>query len=120
MRIQLLSKLLELTRSNNDHEALSAIRKANSLINENHLTWTQILAPLEFSDDGEDLLIEDMFLVIFESDYKSNDLTFVLDLFDFYRNRGYLSDKQTKALERIYKKAKSFSSKKAQSFYKDI
>lgn len=36
-------KLLSLTQSDNDHEALSAIRNANKILLKNNFTWHQLL-----------------------------------------------------------------------------
>jgi hypothetical protein len=38
-----LAKLLSLTQSDNDHEALSAVRSANAMFKKNSLTWSQVL-----------------------------------------------------------------------------
>lgn len=44
--VERLVKLLNLTRSDNDHEALSAMRNVNTLLKENALTWEKLL-PVE-------------------------------------------------------------------------
>lgn len=43
MDIDKLIKLLTLTQSQNDHEALSAIRKVNSILADNGQTWQSII-----------------------------------------------------------------------------
>lgn len=43
MDFQRLAKLLALTTSENDHEALSAIRQANKLLKAEKLTWEQVI-----------------------------------------------------------------------------
>ena len=41
-----LAKLLALTTSLNDNEALAAIRKANEIVEGAGLTWDQVLLPI--------------------------------------------------------------------------
>jgi len=38
-----LVKLMQLTLSDNDNEALRALRKATKILNRNHLNWDQVL-----------------------------------------------------------------------------
>ena len=47
-----LVKLLQLTQSSNDHEALRSIRKANSLLKKNGMDWNKFMAmPVQQRDD---------------------------------------------------------------------
>lgn len=42
IRNEKLKKLLPLTASTNDHEALSAIRKANDILKDSGISWPQV------------------------------------------------------------------------------
>jgi len=42
-----LIKLLNLTQSPNDHEALSAIRFVNRLLKKHELSWDDVIIPVE-------------------------------------------------------------------------
>jgi hypothetical protein len=54
LKIDKLKKLLALTASANDNEALAAIRKANSLLTESNKSWTDVFA------DGSNAQIEQL------------------------------------------------------------
>lgn len=60
-----LAKILSLTQSENDHEALSASRMANSLLKKENLTWGQVLgsdaAKPSGSKQSDRDIYEDMF-----------------------------------------------------------
>ena len=53
----LLVKLLNLTTSDNDHEALSAIRRCNAILKSNKLTWNDFYHPNE--NKGNKVTISD-------------------------------------------------------------
>jgi hypothetical protein len=101
-----LTKLLNLTRSENDPEALSAIRMANSLISKNGLTWNAIILndtpPTPRSIESEYPDIQDMIDAIRGSVSEDFDFTFLDSVERQYKRRGKLSDNQISALQNIY------------------
>lgn len=55
MDLSKIIKLLALTQSSNDNEALSAIRKANALLKENNKTWESLFKSNQVDPAWEDL-----------------------------------------------------------------
>ena len=59
-----LSKLLALTQSSNDHEALLALRKANALVLAHGATWEAVMrdapAPQKRFDDPFSVAVDEM------------------------------------------------------------
>ena len=118
-QVQRLVKILNLTSSENDHEALVAIRHANKLLLKESLTWGKLLqrdaTKYEFKasyeeatddEDEEDEDYEENVTNIFESILKStqskNTMSFVESVYGQYKKKGYLSPKQTQAIQDIY------------------
>ena len=93
--------LLSLTQSDNDHEALSAIRKANSFLKKNNLTWGEFWesALKKRTSPGEE--IEKM-LEHLTSNFPNNE--FYMSLSNFYWAKGFLTPKQLAALKKAYDK----------------
>lgn len=59
MNFEKLRKLLALTMSDNDNEALNAIRHVNKLLKENNLTWDEFFSiHLDLKQEVEKLRIE--------------------------------------------------------------
>lgn len=54
INVDRLTKLLNLTQSDNDHEALSALRMANRYLNDQKTSWALLLAPFQRELEGED------------------------------------------------------------------
>lgn len=105
-------KLLSLSQSDNDHEALASIRMANKILKNNDLTWEQFLGSSpqnQRSYQKEDLweLYREMSEKI---EYILNnypvwfDPQFVRDLGLQLKIRGKLSPKQVQAINKIYYK----------------
>jgi hypothetical protein len=105
-----LSKLLNLSTSDNDAEALSAIRMANTILKGEGLGWVDMLltppgnkiplrntpAPTETSKkkyDGEDV-------AHMLDECKG---TFIDSLRDWYDSKGFLTAKQYESLLKAYK-----------------
>lgn len=48
-----LTKLMQLTSSDNDYEALAALRKANLILGRSNFSWSEFISPLSFLHDGK-------------------------------------------------------------------
>lgn len=101
-----LVKLLNLTTSDNDGEALNAIRAANNLINKNGISWSVILmqdkppAPRGMDSDGPSIQqMIDQIRAQVTSDF---DDTFLNSIEKQYQRRGKLTDNQIRGLQNIY------------------
>jgi len=110
-----LAKLLELTASNHDGEALVAVRKANETIERIGITWTEILVPVQrdsigrtnsmdrfyFSPEGE--AWGDIFRIIAERAQMSEKWQTVLwGISDYHRRSGFLTKKQSDLVMKFY------------------
>lgn len=60
MNIEKFKKLLALTTSDSDNEALNAVRQANRLLKENNLTWDELFSiqNLNLKQEFEKLRVE--------------------------------------------------------------
>lgn len=116
-----LVKFLELTRSDSDGEALSAMRRANELLKKVNLTWTDLL----HKDVRQPRQEKTYKYYTQEKDYHpwyqpknmldflvshlashSSIRPFIESLEEQWKERGSLSNKQYEALLKIYKNAK--------------
>lgn len=102
-----LVKLLNLTSSTNDGEALNAIRAANNLIVKNGLRWEILLLqdsppPPARSVDTSGPSIQEMIDQIRERITDDFDETFLNSVERQYKNKGRLSDGQIRGLHNIY------------------
>lgn len=115
--IKKVSKLLELTSSPFDGEALNAIRKANMELMKNDITWTMLLSnkiinitsaihepsgvdeKLKKHDEIKRMLIACLSIIRSESG-----LRFIQSLKQQYDISGHLSEKQIAALHNWYDK----------------
>lgn len=101
-------KLLALTTSANDHEALLAMRRANGMLAEHDQDWWAFFAgetpktsprtaPSSSSSDDFGGMID-----LCLSRLRGSAYEFVESLSGFYRERGYLTEKQESALRKFY------------------
>jgi hypothetical protein len=107
-----LIKILSLTSSDNDAEALSAIRMANSLIKSKGLTWEEIIARparpkipkprAQFFTEGLGEVFEQLFMIL-TLDEHSGDYNFLSSVYSFYK-RGTITLAQAKIVRKIYDK----------------
>lgn len=101
-----LTKLLNLSASDNDGEALNAIRAANALIRKNGLTWAILLLqdspppPRPIDNDMPD--IQEMIDQIRARITDDFDETFLNSIERQYKRRGKLTDGQIRGLQNIY------------------
>jgi hypothetical protein len=119
-QLKLLEKLLGMTTSANDNEALVAMRKANQLLKDNRITWGEILrkqvtvAVSQFTDDGPaaaptDIVaatnakVQDALDFLRGRDLgKSND--FIASLDKQWAEKKYLKPEQRKPLFEMYER----------------
>lgn len=106
-----------LTQSNNDHEALAAIRKANQLLAVHNLNWEQYFGvAIRFDEEEEGKDVEkksrheqtlEMLKVVKEhlARFDSPALTFILSLERGLAEWGSLTPNQMRALKKFYKNA---------------
>lgn len=97
-----LEKLLSLTQSDNDNEALSAVRMANSLLKKSDFVWKDLLVnpnkhPKQnetkfYSDDDLSEMIN--FLFENKSSLDSWGYGFIISIKGQFKRRGKLSEKQ--------------------------
>jgi len=100
-----------LTGSDNDHEALSAIRHANMMLAKENFSWCHVLKrsrvagqPVEQAADDR---IRDMLDDCLEY-VTGNGVDFIESLDSQYTARGWLSSKQIAALEKFFRNLKKY------------
>lgn len=110
MNVEKLAKLLMLTQSSNEHEALSAIKMANNLVKKAGVDWFKILTGgvVESAGSGSswsgNFEVEKMFRHIYENAWVNFSFTFIDSLQQQFETTGRLSPKQMAALRKIYEK----------------
>lgn len=114
MDIDKFFKVVNLTTSSVDGEALAAIRKANAMLKSNQTTWEMVILgkprKAEFTEEKKSKKkstedkdrIAEMFEAVLKSveGYDSED--FIHSIHDFWKTRGFLTPKQKSALEKFY------------------
>jgi hypothetical protein len=104
-----LTKFLELTRSNNDGESLSAVRRANEMLDKFNLRWADILKGKIIIQAPKPSDYELLFDYIEEHMEDEEDyLDFILSLKSFYHKKGFLTEKQAKALYTTYERIRGY------------
>lgn len=121
-------KILRLTTSDNDNEALQAVRTANLMLISNDLVWDDVVGSSN-KRDFDDLYDDDFYpdpppppeprrdkvsgahvlqtlkmtcTMVDEEGEDHSAFTFVHSVSDFYKRRKYLTQKQWDVLQRIY------------------
>lgn len=89
--------LLNLTQSDNDHEALLAIRKANNFLKKKNLTWERFFKDSLMGQTSPGEEIEKMLEHLLS---KFPDNQFYMSLSNFYWAKGFLTPKQLIALKK--------------------
>lgn len=131
-----LIKVLALTTSSNDGEALNAIRKANEIIKGEGLTWEQVLQQVTVRETNitvhrhgmagaarqepswvpphlqDPIIIELMFRAVFAMPRSDNEefWQFLESIHNRWRTHKNLTEKQYDALRRSYLRAKKTAS----------
>ena len=102
MSIEKLIKCLELSRSEHDGEALTAVRKANNIRNTLGLSWADLIgvgpspSPRTTPDAPPD--ISAMLAELSEAEMSAPSREFLDGLAGYFTERGYLTEKQYAAL----------------------
>lgn len=113
MDTQKLIKLLNLTQSDSDPEALSAIRKANEIVRENKVLWNSLIkCPSEKFCSHTKLAPKDLQVVDDETidellehpKLKDTAREFVESLKEFYESKKFLTARQEEIFWQIYKR----------------
>lgn len=113
-------KLMMMTTSDQDHEALVALRKANSYLASMNRNWEEILRgkviikggvnqepPSPYVQHTDEREIDGMFEVLMRTvPMRSSFRDFVEDVHQYWEKRGYLTDAQYKALKRAMERAR--------------
>lgn len=123
-----LAKVLALTQSDNDSEALAAIRKANDIVRGAELTWEDVLVqqnsvhivlqrqPMQETYKADDswiaphlrdkVTIDLMFRAVYSQPRTGNEdfWRFLDSINQWYVSKGFLTAKQYSALKLAYKK----------------
>ena len=111
----LFVKLMMLTTSSSDGEALTALRKANRILAEAKVNWAELLQaepPQEalrhepepepedgrYTDAGE---INLMFATVYQKNIVGGFVEFIEGIHRFWSERGYLTEKQYAVLKRV-------------------
>ena len=97
-----LAKRMEMTTSDFDSEALTALRKANEMLTQNKLTWTEVLKLAQATvnngapPDQEEVDWDAVITRILTSKPWLEDkwVTFLSSVREFYRTRGHLTPRQ--------------------------
>ena len=102
-----LTKCLELTASNHDGEALSAVRRANVIRESLALMWSDIILPSPHPSAPESQQGQEDFKEIFETIWNFNPLgpkwrAIVANIEEFHRARGFLTPKQKKLIMKFH------------------
>lgn len=124
-----LTKLLNLTTSDNDGEALTAIRMANNIVKKNGLSWECLLDELEQpyrpphtqSAEGEPVhhysvdheAFEEMITYVRNNAWPGFDFTFIDSLVHNYEHWGQLTWKQARGLRKAYDTIKEHAARRS-------
>jgi hypothetical protein len=114
MNTDIFTKLLMMTTSTHDNEALIAIRKANAMLASNNQNWAEFLAAGQTAkaapqpppkqkkaNQHREPEINHMFDVLFQK-VSGGFLDFVEDVHVWWQDNGFLTDKQYDAIQRAY------------------
>ena len=108
MDLTRLIKLMNLTTSTFDGEALNAIRKANLLLAESNISWAEFIKEKNITINKivikkpRDPEIEQMLKICKKGVRSSSGQMFIRSLANWYKNHGSLSEKQMEALKAWY------------------
>jgi hypothetical protein len=103
----ILIKVLNLTQSNQDGEALSALRTANKILREYDLTWASIVSRMTCQHCEEKEDIETMMKVVREYNFPGSwNGNLIVRLEQSYRKAKFLTPRQLEDLKRAYESSK--------------
>ena len=108
MDVTKLIKLMNLTTSTFDGEALNAIRKANLLLAESNISWAEFIKEKNITikeivvKKPRDPQIEEMLRLCKKGVRSISGKMFINSLADWYKKHGSLSEKQLISLKKWY------------------
>ena len=108
MDVTKLIKLMNLTTSTFDGEALNAIRKANLLLAESNISWIEFIKEKNITikeivvKKPRDPQIEEMLRLCKKGVRSISGKMFINSLADWYKKHGSLSEKQLISLKKWY------------------
>jgi len=110
MDVTKLIKLMNLTTSTFDGEALNAIRKANLLLAESNISWAEFIKEKNIIININEIIIkkprdpqiEEMLRLCKKGVRSSSGKMFINSLADWYKKHGSLSEKQLISLKKWY------------------
>jgi len=107
-------KFMELTMSDNEGEALSALRMANKLIKSEGLTWTrvldrsiQIVPQFEDKNESEHGVTEDELEAMFEAVLDESNGSFrdvVQSIYSQWKERGFITPRQREVIVAAFRR----------------
>jgi hypothetical protein len=115
-------KLMMLTQSDQDHEALVALRKANGMLAADNLNWEEFIKGMAhaatakpqqrhthyndhaFNDINEPSIKDVLDHLMNTVDRRGSFFEFVDSVNSFYNRTGYLTEKQEDAVRRAYRR----------------
>lgn len=105
-------KLLNLTTSTNDGEALNAIRIANAIVQKSGLSWEALITRGVASEkppepEHTEISIEEMFAFIHKNAWPGFDPSFVLSIEEKFKRTGRLTARQRMGLIKVYRAIKA-------------
>lgn len=112
----LFVKLMMMTASTNDKEALTALRKANTMLTEQNMNWEEFVnggvrrsqpkgrgTGVSSHDQGiTDPKIANMLDALISSDAEGGFRVFLESIEQFWNSRGYLTERQYAAIVKAY------------------
>ena len=103
-KILIIAKLLELADSNNDHEALSAMREANLIVKNSGQPWLDVLGCVSTAtDDSFEAWLAKLDSMLAVEDYSESQV-FLQGCRDFLLKQGTLTPKQKECIARMWDK----------------
>jgi hypothetical protein len=114
-------KLMMMTTSDHDHEALVALRKANAMLDSDDRNWEELLRgkvtmqvpwpaspgrPSQHHTNADE--INDMFSeLMMKVPYNSSFRVFIEDVHAWWEQKGFLTNNQYNALKRAYQRTRA-------------
>jgi hypothetical protein len=100
---QRIIKLLELSTSSNDNEALLACRRAYAILEKHNLRWHSFFCeePQQINKQNG-VSVEAMFAFLYDCDLSEKQIDFLNGLSKFYRIKKKLTEKQLDALTDMF------------------
>ena len=119
-RFETFIKLMKMTTSNQDNEALVALRKANAIMMESNLDWEQLLkskvtvksdVPQTAANQATGVIynnadeINAMFAALFKKVLPGSSFrAFIDDVHKWWESKGFLTEKQYNAILKSYER----------------